>query len=82
MGLPPESKTNGDREGKLLEVDNHYVTVKLLQAVKIPARNSKLVRVQAENSEVNHPMLFEEKKGENKNLSMTMCVTEIDRDRS
>ena len=81
MGLPPESKTNGDRDGKLLEVDNHYVTVKLLQAVKIPARNSKLVRVQAENSEVNHLMLFEEKKDENKNLSMTMCVTEVDRDK-
>ena len=23
VGLPPESKINGDREGKLLEVDNH-----------------------------------------------------------
>ena len=79
--LPPESKTSGDREGKLLEVDNHYVTVKLLQAVKIPARHSKLVRAQAKNSEVNHPVLFEEKKGENKNLSMTMCVTEVDKDK-
>ena len=29
VGLPPERKTNGDRECKLLEVDNHYVTVKL-----------------------------------------------------
>ena len=79
--LPPESKTSGHREGKLLEVDNHYETVKLLQAVKIPARHSKLVRAQAENSEVNHPMLFEEKKGENKNFSMTMCVTEVDKDK-
>ena len=28
--LPPESNTSGDREAKLLEVDSHFVTVKLL----------------------------------------------------
>ena len=50
--------------------------------MKIPTRNSKLVRAQAENSDVNHPVLFEEKKGENKNLSMTMCVTEVDKDKN
>ena len=49
--------------------------------MKIPARHSKLVRAKAENSEVNHPVLFEEKKSDNKNLSMTMCVTEIDKDK-
>ena len=42
----------------VLEVDNHYVTVKLLQAVKIPAPHSTLVHFQAKNSE---PVLFEEK---------------------
>ena len=48
-----ETKSNGDNSDKLLEVDNHYVTVKLLQAVKIPARHSTLVRVQAKDSEIN-----------------------------
>lgn len=40
-----------------------------------------MVHVQAENGKVNHPVLFEEKKGENKNLSKTMCVTEVDKDK-
>ena len=78
---PPESKTSGDREAKLLEVDSHFVTVKLLQAVKLPACHSKLVCAKAENSKVNHPVLFEEKKNDNKNLIVTICVTEIDKDK-
>ena len=70
--------------GKLLEVDNNYVTVKLLQAVKIPARHSKLVHVQAKSSEVNQLMLFEEKMSENENqmISMTSCITEVDKDQN
>ena len=42
-----ESKSNGDHSSKLLEADNSCMIVKLLQAVKIPARHSKLVRIQA-----------------------------------
>ena len=68
----------------MAEVDNNYVTVKLLQAVKIPARHSKLVRVQAKSSEVNQLMLFEEKMSENENqmISMTSCITEVDKDQN
>ena len=60
------------------------MTVKLLQAVKIPARHSKLVRVQAKSSEVNQLMLFEEKMSENENqmISMTSCITEVDKDQN
>ena len=83
IGVLSESKNNGDN-GKLLEVDNNYVTVKLLQAVKIPARHCKLVRVQAKSSEVNQLMLFEEKMSENENqmISMTSCITEVDKDQN
>ena len=65
MRLPPESKSSGDREAKLLEVGNHFVTVKLLQAVKIPACRSKLVHAKAVNSEVKHPVFFKEKSDNN-----------------
>jgi len=84
IGVLSESINNGDDNGKLLEVDNNYVTVKLLQAVKIPARHSKLVRVQAKSSEVNQLMLFEEKMSENENqmISMTSCITEVDKDQN
>ena len=84
IGVLSESINNGDDNGKLLEVDNNYVTVKLLQAVKIPARHSKLVRVQAKSSEVNQLMLFEEKMSENENqmISMNSCITEVDKDQN
>ena len=71
IGVLSESKYNGD---KLLKVDNNYVTVKLLQAVKIPAHHSKLVRVQAKSSEVNQLMLFEEKMSENENQMISMII--------
>ena len=44
------------------------MTVKLLQAVKIPACHSKLVHAKAVNSEVKHPVFFKENESDN-NLS-------------
>ena len=48
------------------------MTIRLLQAVKIPARHSRLVRVKADKSDRGHLMLFEEQKDESDSMVLTV----------
>ena len=74
---PLPTKTE-ERPEKGLEIDNYHVTVRLLQAVKIPARHSRLVRVKADQSDRGNMMLFGEQKGKNVNICVVTCASELD----
>ena len=78
VGVTDETKPKG--KSQQLEVNNHYVTVRLLQAVRIPAHHSQLVHARADKDEGHHLVLFEERKSKNQDISVTTYVTELSKD--
>ena len=66
------SRTETENNDQQLEINNYNVTVRLLLAVKIPARHSWLVHVKADKSDCDHLMLFEEQKDESDSMVLTV----------
>ena len=78
--VKPDDKS--ERESQNIKAGNQNVTVRLLRAVRIPARHSQLAQAKVEKDKDPHPMLFEAKmqSKEDQNIGVTTCVTEVGED--